>query len=115
VPGGTAFSASADAGVVLVEQSHYLVRARLTADSAGMTEPRAHRPSPNAATHWRKFLAGGRAVLVWIVVVTTITGVGNSMWLPTMILLLGAVMATTTGLVLGVVHFVDTRPRKASS
>jgi hypothetical protein len=91
------------------------VRARLTADSAGMTELRAHRPSPNAATHWRRFLAGGGAVLVGIVVATTVTGVGNSMWLPTMIVLLGAVMAIATGLVLGVVHLVDTRPRNASS
>jgi hypothetical protein len=91
------------------------VRARLTADTAGMTERRAHRPLPNSATHWRKFLAGGGSVLVGIVVITTVTGVGNSMWLPTMILLLGAVMAIATGLVLGVVHVADTRPRNASN
>lgn len=66
--------------------------------------------SPNAAAHWWKFLAAGSAVLIGVVIVTTLTGeLSDSAWLPAMIVLLGAIVAIATGLVLGVVHFADTR------
>jgi hypothetical protein len=67
--------------------------------------------SRNAASHWWKFLVCGSAVLIAFVVVTTITGeLGDSTWLPAMIVLLGAVVTIATGLVLGVVHFTEIRP-----
>jgi hypothetical protein len=67
--------------------------------------------STNAAAHWWKFLAGGGAVLVGFVVVTTNTGeLGDSTWLPAMIVLLGAVVTIATGLVLGAIHFAAGRP-----
>lgn len=72
--------------------------------------------SPNAAAHWWKFLAGGSAVLIGVVVVTTITGeLDDSTWLPAMIVLLGAIVTIATGLVLGIVHFADTRRHDSSS
>jgi hypothetical protein len=66
--------------------------------------------SPSAATQWWKVLAAGSAVLIGFVVVTTLTGeLSDSAWLPAMLVLLGAIVTIATGLVLGVIHFVETR------
>ena len=66
--------------------------------------------------HWWKFLIVGAAVLAAVIVVTTATGeVDGSMWWPTMITVVCALMLVATGLVLGVAHRTRNRPRNVPS
>lgn len=65
--------------------------------------------SPNAAQWW-KVLAGGVALLIGIVVATTIIGELDSWaWLLFVVLLLVALVTIAAGLVLGVVHLAGRR------
>jgi hypothetical protein len=84
-----------------------------------ITAPDARRHhmtrSPVSSAQWWKILAGGVALLVGIVVVTTITGeLGDSAWLFMVILLLGAIGAIAAGLILGVAHLAGRRDREPS-
>ena len=66
--------------------------------------------SPDYAEHWWEFLAGGSALLLGIVITTSILGdLGEGAWLLMVVLLLGAVLAIGTGLSLGAAHLAGRR------
>lgn len=77
------------------------------------------RPLPseqNVTAHWWKFLASGAAVLTTVIVITTATGeVDDSLWVPTMVIIVSALALLGTGLALGVAHRSALPSRNAPS
>jgi hypothetical protein len=66
--------------------------------------------SPSRTAQWWKFLAAGGALLIGIVVATTIIGeLGDPAWLLMVILLLGSIVMIAAGLVLGAAHLTGRR------
>jgi len=71
--------------------------------------------SPDTSAQWWKVLAGGVALLLGIVVATTITGaLGDRGWLVMVILLVGSIVAIAAGLALGVSQWAGGRNRGLS-
>ena len=69
------------------------------------------RPVPR----WWQVLLGGVSVLAATVVVLNIVGeVPEGWWVPMMLTLLGGILTTATGLILGIAHLTTNRPRTAS-
>jgi hypothetical protein len=100
--GGTSVAAAAVGGVVA-----------LAAGSLAIVSARRSRTLTRGSVtaHWWKFLVGGVAALVALVVVTTITGeLPEGGWFLAMLVLLAAMVSVLTGLLLGVVRLGTGRP-----
>lgn len=76
---------------------------------------RAVTAAGSASAHWWQVLLGGVGVLTTTIIVLNITGeVPEGWWVPMMLTLLGGLITTATGLILGIAHLTTHRPRNAA-
>lgn len=87
----------------------------MTNDAGVPPDAAATRGARPASARWWQVLLGGVSVLAATVVVLNIVGeVPEGWWVPMMLTLLGGILTTATGLILGIAHLTTNRPRTAS-
>ena len=82
---------------------------------ASWRNTRAVTAARPASAHWWQVLLGGVGLLTTTIVGLNITGeVPEGWWVPMMLTLLGGIITTATGLILGIAHITTHRPRNAT-
>jgi hypothetical protein len=69
---------------------------------------------PATERWWLVLVAGVGALATTIVVLNVVGEVPDGWWWPMMLTLLAGVVTTAAGLILGIVHLIDNRPRRAA-
>ena len=76
-------------------------------------DPTAARP---ATAHWWQVMLVGVGVLTSTIVAVNVVGeVSSGWWAPMMLALLGGIVTTAAGVILGIGHLITSRARAASS
>ncbi len=66
-----------------------------------------------ATEHWRQVLLVGVIVLATTIIVINVLGeLPDGTWMPMVLTLLAGVVTTAAGLILGIVHHIENRPRR---
>jgi len=69
---------------------------------------------PATARWWLVLVAGVGALATTIVILNVVGEVPDGWWWPMILTLLAGVVTTAAGLILGIVHLIDNRPRRAA-
>lgn len=64
---------------------------------------------------WQVLLAGAGALATTIVVLSVVGEVPEGWWVPMMLTLLAGIVTTAAGLILGIAHLIESRPRRVAS
>jgi len=83
--------------------------------AAAWRHNRAISAARPATARWRQVLLGGVTVLAATIVTFNVVGeVPDGYWVPMMLVLFAGIVTTAAGLILGIAHLIEHRPRRAA-